>query len=50
MESVVVLLHFDLGAHLLNERFVGFGTTLARLFFLPTIVPDECDVAYFLPK
>ena len=45
MENVAVLLYPDLGEHLLDELFVGLGTMLARLFFLPTIVPDEGDVA-----
>ena len=49
MESVVVLLHPDLGEHLLDEVLVGFGTMLARLFFLSTIVPDEGDVADVFP-
>ena len=49
MEPVVVLLHPDLGEHLLDEVLVGLGMTLARLFFLPTIVPDEGDVADVLP-
>ena len=44
MEPVVVLPHPDLREHLLDELLVGLGTTLARLFFLPTIVPDESDV------
>ena len=50
MEPVVVLLHPDLGEHLFDEVLVGLGTTLARLFFLPTIVPDEGDVGDVLPK
>ena len=41
MEPVVVLLHPDLGEHLLDEDLVGLGTTLARLFALPAIVPNE---------
>ena len=45
MEPIVVLLHPDLGEHLLNELLIGLGTTLSRLLFLPTIVPDEGDVA-----
>ena len=49
MEPVVVLLHPDHGKHLLDEVLIGLGTTLARLFFLPTIVPDEGDVADVLP-
>ena len=49
MEPVVVLLHPDLGEHLLDEVLVGLGTMLARLLFLPTIVPDEGDVADVLP-
>ena len=32
MEPVVVMLHPDLGEHLLDEVFVGLGTTLARDF------------------
>ena len=49
MEPIVVLLHPDRGEHLLDEVLVGLGTALARLFFLPTIVPDEGDVADVLP-
>ena len=50
MEPVVVLLHPDLGEHLLDEVLVTLGMQLARLFFLPTIVPDEGDVVDVLPK
>ena len=50
MEPVVVLLHPDLGEHLLDEILVGLGTTLPRLLFLPAIVPDEGDVDDVLPK
>ena len=50
MEPVVVLLHPDLGEHLVDEVLVGLGTMLARLSFLPAIVPDEGDVADVLPK
>ena len=49
MIPVVVLLHPDLGEHLLDEVLVCLGSALARLFFLPTIVPDEGDVADVLP-
>ena len=49
MEPVVVLLHPDLGEHLLDEVLVGLGTMLARLLFLPTIVPDEGNVTDVLP-
>ena len=50
MIPVVILLHPDFGEHLLDEVLVGFGTMLARLLFLPAIVPDEGDVADVLPK
>ena len=44
MEPVVVLLHSDLGEHLLDEVLVGLGAWFPWLFFLPSIVPDESDV------
>ena len=50
MESIPVLLHPDLGEYSFDEVLVGLGTTLARLFFLPAIVPDEGDVGDVLPK
>ena len=46
MEPVVILLHPDLGEHPFDEVLVCFGTTLARLFFLPTIVPDEGIISF----
>ena len=39
----------DMGEHLLDALLVGLGATLARLLFLPAIVPDEGDVADVLP-
>ena len=50
MEPVVVLLHSDLGEHLLDEVLVGLGTTLAWLFFLPAIVPDKSDIGDVFPQ
>ena len=32
-----------MGEHLLDALLVGLGATLARLLFLPAIVPDEGD-------
>ena len=49
MIPVVVPLHPDLGEHLLDEVLVGLVTMLPRLLALPTIVPDEGDVADVLP-
>ena len=49
MEPVVVLLHPDLGEHSFDEVLVALCSALARLFFLPTIVPDEGDIADVLP-
>lgn len=50
MIPVVLLLHPHLGEQLLDALLVGLGATLARLLFLPAIVPDESDVADVLPK
>ena len=49
MIPVVLLLRPHLGEHLLNALLVGLGATLARLLFLPAIVPDEGDVGKVLP-
>jgi len=38
-----------MGEHLLDTLLVGLGATLARLLFLPAIVPDEGDVGKVLP-
>ena len=38
-----------MGEHLLDALLVGLGATLARLLFLPAIVPDEGDVGKVLP-
>ena len=50
MIPVVVLLHPDLGEHLLDEVLVGLGAWFSRLLTLPTIVPDEGNVGNVLPQ
>ena len=49
MEPIVVLLHPDLGEHLLNALLVRLGTALTLLLFPSAIVPDEGDVCDALP-